>query len=311
MDRFAVAMLGLDLLDQTRIRLACSLLLAEKMSISFVDENENPDLCIFGLDNSEGMDKWKKNKVKSHSVILVSRHYQGGAPWLPHGTTVNEFRKLIHQAILSKRDGRNSRQNDEIAYPLLLNEILNPSLATTKLFRLRTTECLIDTKSRRIYLAHNVEIIDFIGIIRATGWVSIAIDDSDLDRLSTTFPRCISFESIVFGLSGAECLHISKVNKEQYVTLKLWPELIPETISSAQLLAIARLHARSWKPQHLAEASNLSLTTTLGLLSAALECGLLVVDKNPPDEQNVIPVPQNTGFLVWVARRFGLRTSKE
>ena len=311
MDRFAVAMLGLDLLDQTRIRLACSLLLAEKMSISFVEENEDPDLCIFGLDSSEGMDKWKKNKVKSQSVILVSRHYQGGAPWLPHGTTVNEFRKFIHQAILSKRDGRNSHHGDETAYPLLLHEILNPSLATVKLFRLRSIECLIDTKNRCVYLAKNVEIIDFIGILRATGWVAVPLNESDLDPLGIMFPRCVSFESLLFGLSGAECLHISKLNSDQYVKLKLWPELIPETISSAQLLAIARLHARSWKPQNLAEASNLSLTTTLGLLSAALECGLLVVDKNPPDEQSASPVPQNTGFLVWVARRFGLRTSKE
>ena len=64
MDRFAVSMFGLDPLDQTRIKLACSLLLAEEVSIVFVDDRENNDLSIFGLDNIDGKKNWEKKKLK-------------------------------------------------------------------------------------------------------------------------------------------------------------------------------------------------------------------------------------------------------
>ena len=221
---------------------------------------------------------------------------------------MNEFRKFIHQTIAFKRDDSSSHHRDDGGHPLILQEILNPALTTIKQYRHRSMECLVDTNNRCVYLDRNEKILDFIALVRASGWVARPLDESVQDHLTSKFQQCVSFESVVFGLSGAECLNTSKINKDQYFKLKFWPELIPETISSPQLLAIARLHASLWKPQNLADISHLSLTTTLGLLTAALECNMLIVDKKHPVIEKVSPVHHETGFLVWVARRFGLRT---
>lgn len=308
MDRFTVATYGLDPLDQTRIRLACSLLLAENLSIDFVDDKLSHDLNIFGLDNVDGITRWKENKSNNNNALLISRQYQGGAPWLAHGTTVSEFRKFIHQTLLIKIDDGSSQEHVGSDYPLILEEILNPTLGVTKKYRHRSMECVVDSKTRNIYLKDNVSILDFIALVRAKGWASIPFNESEQTDHSTFFKLRVSFESVIFALSGADCLKVAKVRQDHFFKLKLWPELIAETISSAQLLAIARLHARSWQPQNLADVCHLNLTTTLGLITAALECGLLVVDKKPPVVEKEKSVPKETGFLVWVARRFGLRT---
>ncbi|ALS93497.1 hypothetical protein ADT26_00985 [Xanthomonas oryzae] len=153
----------------------------------------------------------------------------------------------------------------------------------------------LDVDGRRL-----AALAEVIATLDRLGWHAVP------DLAATALPQSLSCEALFFALPEHLRPALPAVEPSHALQLRQWPELSAETSSPAQLLAIAHLHARPWRPQALASACKLPLQTVECLFAAALASGLAQTAESPVPATPRRPDSGNTRFFSWVARRFGL-----
>ncbi|WP_372392742.1 hypothetical protein ACCQ05_01795 [Xanthomonas sp. NCPPB 3582] len=289
-----VATAGLDLLHATRLKLACSLLLAERIDVQLGEWPQHAaDVVVLGLETADGLAAWQALQGQPVRMLVVSRTPVAGA-WLKHGATVRELNEQM-RLLLS------SPHVTAVAEPaLLLRHCRGEFGAGVVVLRNAGLQVRVDPAEHCLHLPAGVALDALIAALDRPDWQRAA------DDAQVTLPQRLSFEALYFALPEHLRPALPAVEPSQPLQLRQWPELSAQTSSPAQLLAIAHLHARPWRPQALANACKLPLQTVECLFAAALASGLaqtaeIAVSSTPPR-----PDSSNSRFLSWVARRFGL-----
>ncbi|TBW99007.1 hypothetical protein [Xanthomonas citri] len=289
-----VATAGLDLLHTTRLKLACSLLLAERIDVQLGQWPQHAaDVVVLGLDSADGLAAWQALQGQPVRVLVVSRTPMAGA-WIKHGATVRELNE--HMRLLLS-----SPHATPVAEPaLLLRHCRGEFGAGAVTLQHGQLHVRVDPSNGCVQLPAGVALAEVIAALDRSGWHVVP------DLAATALPQRISFEALFFALPEHLRQALPAVEPGHALQLHQWPELTAETSSPAQLLAIAHLHARPWRLQALANACKLPLQTVECLFAAALASGLAQTAEIPVPATQRRPEGGNTRFFSWVARRFGL-----
>ncbi|MFC0153143.1 hypothetical protein ACFFJ4_05700 [Xanthomonas dyei] len=293
-----VATAGLDLLHTTRLKLACSLLLAERIDVQLGEWPQHAaDVVVLGLETSDGLAAWQALQGQPVRVLVVSRTPVAGA-WLKHGATVRELNEQMRLLLSSPHAA-------QVAEPaLLLRHCRGEFGAGPVLLRTAHLQVRVDLSSRCLHLPAGLSLSELVAALDRPGWQSVT---GDADAALT---QRISFEALYFALPEHLRPALPAVEASRALQLRQWPELSVDTSSPAQLLAIAHLHARPWRPQALANACKLPLQTVECLFAAALASGLAQTAEISVPSPPRRPDSSNSRFFSWVARRFGLSLSQ-
>ncbi|MBB3858660.1 hypothetical protein FHY29_003987 [Xanthomonas arboricola] len=289
-----VATAGLDLLHTTRLKLACSLLLAERIDVQLGQWPQHAaEVVVLGLESPDGLAAWQALQGQPVRVLVVSRTQVGGA-WLKHGATVRELNEQM-RLLLS------SSAHAQVAEPALLVRHCRGEFGTAAvLLRNGHLQVRVDPANSCVQLPAGIALTELLAALDRPGW-QVAPDTAD-----SALSQRISFEALYFALPEYLRPALPAVEPSHALRLRQWPELSAETSSPAQLLAIAHLHARPWRPQALANACKLPLQTVECLFAAALASGLAQTAEIPVTATQPRPDSSNSRFFSWVARRFGL-----
>lgn len=289
-----VATAGLDLLHTTRLKLACSLLLAERIDVQLGQWPQHAaEVVVLGLESPDGLAAWQALQGQPVRVLVVSRTPVGGA-WLKHGATVRELNEQM-RLLLSSSD------HAQVAEPALLVRHCRGEFGTAAvLLRNGHLQVRVDPADSCVQLPAGIALTELLAALDRPGW-QVAPDTA-----GSVLSQRISFEALYFALPEHLRPALPAVEPSHALRLRQWPELSAETSSPAQLLAIAHLHARPWRPQALANACKLPLQTVECLFAAALASGLAQTAEIPVPATQPRPDSSNSRFFSWVARRFGL-----
>ncbi|QHG88671.1 hypothetical protein ACCQ13_19090 [Xanthomonas sp. NCPPB 1638] len=289
-----VATAGLDLLHTTRLKLACSLLLAERIDVQLGEWPQHAaDVVVLGLETAEGLAAWPALQGQPVRLLVISRTPVAGA-WLAHGATVRELNEQL-RLLLS------SPQTAQTAEPALLLRYCRGEFGPAPvLLQHAGLQVGVDPANGCLRLPAGVRLPTLIAALDRPGWQHLA------DTTDTVLTQRISCEALYFALPEHLRPALPAVDPRHALQLRQWPELSADTSSPAQLLAIAHLHARPWRPQALASACKLPLQTVECLFAAALASGLAQTAESSVPALPPRPDTGNSRFFSWVARRFGL-----
>ncbi|MEQ7420503.1 hypothetical protein ABQE70_13140 [Xanthomonas campestris pv. campestris] len=293
-----VATAGLDLLHTTRLKLACSLLLAERIDVQLGEWPEHAaDVVVLGLESADGLAAWQALQGQPVRVLVVSRTPVAGA-WLKHGATVRELNEQL-RLLLS------SPQHAPAVEPALLLQHCRGEFGTgAVVLQQAQLRVRVDPGNGWLELPASLQLAALVAALDRPDWQRAMGD------IGTTATRRISLEALYFAVPEHLRPALPAVEPGHALQLRQWPELSADTSTPSQLLAIAHLHARPWRPQALANACKLPLQTVECLFAAALASGLAqtaeIAVPSTPRRQN----SSNSRFFSWVARRFGLTLSQ-
>ncbi|WP_146165837.1 hypothetical protein [Stenotrophomonas panacihumi] len=100
--RLQLAIAGLDLVSSTRLKVACSLLMADRLEISVVDWRTAPQAALVAHDGSdEGQQAITAARTHGTPWLAISRH--PGAGDLAHGASVRDIVDAVRRLLMSPR----------------------------------------------------------------------------------------------------------------------------------------------------------------------------------------------------------------
>ncbi|MDR6096119.1 hypothetical protein [Stenotrophomonas sp. SORGH_AS_0321] len=306
---FRVAHAGLDLLHGTRLKLACSLLLAERMDIRLQPWNgEQADLLVIGGDPSAMAVLQQQARTQGVATLRIVRGATAAPGVLPHGASVRDINQELAGLLGAVGEAADAAEQPAPAgMPLLLRAMQSPAAASLYLLQRGATRVVVDTATRSLALPTGASLSEIVPLLDDLAWSSTPLDaDTFQHQYVYLLPRRHSFEALYFCIARHRPQLLPAVAAGTSMQLLHWPDLDHRDVPASWLLPIARLHAASWTSTALAAASGLPHDTVQFLFSAAASSGLAKHQENA-----VLPSPRPAGlrdsrFLTWVARRFGL-----
>ncbi len=301
-----VATAGLDLLHSTRLKLACSLLLADRIAVTLEDWNgQVADLVVLGLDAPGARGTLEQLRREGRRVLTISR--EAGAD-LRHGATVRDINEAIRLGLLAP--AQQPQQHSATVPPLLALCGAAPDSGLQLVCR-GNRIAVIDPQRRCLLMAAGQPLDAIVEHIGADDWSVTPLGAQEFSSFyATRLTSAHSFEALFFAVAARQPGVLPAVDHDRPMQLDHWPDLAGDESQTPWLMAIACLHARPWRAGPLAQACKLPLQTVECLFAAALASGIAA-------NREIVRAPSasqrdagNTRFFSWVARRFGLNLFK-
>jgi hypothetical protein len=303
---FRVAAAGLDVLHQTRLKLACSMLLAERMDVQLLPWTGDADLLVVGLDHADAPRLLSEAHAANVPMLSIARRYADAGPGrLPHGAIVRDINEQLSNLLLASPASAGERPASRA--PLLLRLLADASDTRLHLLHSGGISALVDGATRSIALPASLPLAELVTQLDDSTWSSEVIDKATFQHQYTyRLPQRYSLEALYFSIARHRPALLPVPETLPAMKLRHWPDLHSDDVPATWLLAIARLHARPWQPAALATACHLPPDTVQSLFCAAVASGLA------SNQDAAVPsTPRrndasDSRFFSWVARRFGL-----
>lgn len=303
---FRISAIGLDLLHQTRLKLASSMLLAERMDVALQPwTGEGCDLLVIGLDHPDAARALSEANAVNVPMLSIARRYADPAPGrLPHGATVRDINDQLSSLLLAAPTVERAAAGTPLLLQLAASAGNDPAL---HLLQRGAITLLVDTATRSIALPQSTTLAEVVAQLDDVAWSASTIDAPTFQhQYAYRLPQRHSFEALYFCIARHRPELLPVPAEQPPLKLRHWPDLHPDDVPGAWLLAIACLHARPWQPAALATACHLPRHTVQSLFCAAVASGLaLNQDAAVPSTQRRNDA-SDSRFFSWVARRFGL-----
>ncbi|MGH8039480.1 MAG: hypothetical protein ACREPC_15975 [Stenotrophomonas sp.] len=303
---FRISAIGLDVLHQTRLKLAASMLLAERMDVVLQPwSGDACDLLVIGLDHADASRALSEANAANVPTLSIARRYADPAPGrLPHGATVRDINEQLSSLLLAAPSVDRPAQG----VPLLLQLASAPSAgATLHLLQRGAITLLVDTAARSIALAPSTPLSEVVAQLDDVAWSATPIDAPTFQhQYAYRLPQRHSFEALYFCIARYRPELLPAPAEHAPMKLRHWPDLNPDDVPSTWLLAIACLHARPWQPNALAAACQMPRNTVQSLFCAAVASGLALTQEPAVSPTSRRRDTGDSRFFSWVARRFGL-----
>jgi hypothetical protein len=304
-----VAAFGLDLLHQTRLKLACSLLLAQRLDATLQPWNgSKADLLVIGIDEPGAAAVLARAREMDIPSLIISRHVDSdAADQLAHGAAVASLNQKL-SALLAVR-----RRNSPEATPPLLLQLAQTQAPVDTLYLLQcgALQVVIDPVTRSLALPANLGLLELVAQLDDSRWASSHLSRADFNHpYRQRLPQRQSLEALFFCLVRHRPQLLPTGSADTVLQLEHWPDLWGVDLPAGWLLAVACLHARPWQANALAAHCQIPVSTVNALFAAAAASGLA----QAATTGNVASHPgrhrEDSRFFSWVARRFGLTLFK-
>ena len=300
-----VASFGLDLLHQTRLKLACSLLLAQRLDVNLQPwKDGRADLLVIGIDQPEAAAVLARARAMGVPCLTISRHVDpDAADQLAHGATVASLNQKLSTLLASRPSDSPAR-----ARPLLLELAqMQTAAGTLHLLQRGAAQVVIDPATLSLALPANLGLLELVQLLDDSHWSSERIGRAAFDhQYRHRLPQRQSLEALFFCLARHRPQWLTGGDAGTLLQLEHWPDLGSADLPASWLLAIACLHARPWQANALAAHCQIPVSSVETLFAAAAASGLA---QTAPIASTAPPPRLSRGdsrFFGWVARRFGL-----
>lgn len=310
---FRVAAAGLDLLHQTRLKLACSLLLSERMDVGLHGWSDAPaDLLVLGLDHPDATAALAQARQRGVPTLRIGREIGSAtAGALPHGATVRDLNEQLRDLLGSSPATAPADAGDAATgagTPLLMQLVrLDAPDTGMHLLQRGAISVAVDPRTHSIALPPALTLAELAAQLDDSAWSISALDAADFQhQYAYRLPQRQSFEALHFAIARYRPELLPAPTGATPLKLRHWPDLGADDVPTTWLLAIACLHARPWQAAALAKACQMPRDTMESLFSAAFASGLALPQEQPVDQPQRRRGASDSRFFSWVARRFGL-----
>ena len=307
---FTVAVAGLDLLHMTRLKLACSLLLSERMDVTVTSwPCTGADLLVTGPAHEACGTTLADPSADAIRTLRISRHAaRPGQGVLPHGATVRDFNAQLRKLLSDSEPAAALAASDTTSpTPVLLQLTAADREPSEGLHLLQRGALwlLVDPARHTIALPASTRLVDVCQQLDGQSWSTSEVSEADfLHQYAYRLPQRQSFEALYFAVGH----HRPELLAEPPASLRLrhWPDVDATDLPTSWLQPIALLHAAAWTQDALAQHCQVPRATIASLFAAASCSGLaLAQERSVPVTVPHLDTADNR-FMARLARRFGL-----
>lgn len=322
----SIAAAGLDLLHMTRLKVACSLLMAERVHAELHDwPGADIRLLVAGVDTAPGAAAAAEGRDTGVAVLSIARNGHGNVDVLHHGATVKDmFDRLLRlladdapvvattAAPLPQRPS--SPDASERSQPVprarrLLDQVATASGIVTML------ECgdlrlAIDRDRGVLHLPDDGADVALVQACERTDWRVEHVARAAFDPMRAGLPAVAPLETFVWQAASQSADPVGERPVADVLGLKGWPAVDADLLPAGWILPLACLLQRPWSSRALAETCGLAETEMARIFAAVHHSGLAHVGESRTSRVTPVPAPDRSpasaGLLARVARRFGL-----
>lgn len=272
-----VGMAGLELLPRTRLKVACSLMAAERLALQPADWDGRPCALLVADESSpEGRLAVTQASVAGTPVLRIGEPPAATAPDFALGrqATVREFVDAL-RAALSARAGHAPASEGEPALPPFLEAIrLDQRGKPRRLLEQGLLRVVVDAGTSQLHLLRRVPLEAVLQAAARPDWSVAELDEAAWqDGFAADVISTHAIESLWWRIAPelpAELLGV----EFQGMRMRAWPDLEPGGVALGWMLPLACLQLREWRPQELANATGLALKDVRRIMAAARFAGL-------------------------------------
>lgn len=315
-----IAAAGLDLLHMTRLKVACSLLMAERVHAELRDwPGTDIRLLVAGVDSAQGAAAAEQGRETGVAVLTIARERRGDLQGLHHGATVKDmFDQLLRllgdeapvlatvaAALPSPRSP--DRTPLDARTPRLLDHVATTAGIVT-LLECGELRVAVDRDRGLLHLPPGGGETALVEACERTDWRVEHIARTAFDPRRAGVPTLAPLEPFVWRAASRSAHPIGGRPADGVLGLKGWPAVDAAVLPGGWILALGCLLQRPWSSVALAEACGLPEAETARIFAAVHHSGLAHIAPAPVTRRAPAPEtgPASAGLLARVARRFGL-----
>lgn len=300
--RATIASAGLDLLHATRLKVACSLLMAEKVDAALADwPHPGAGVLVTSLDTPWGVSAAAEAQAGGVRVLALSRDASGNGQ-LRHGATVRE----IFERLLALLVDAPQADPDALAAGTLVERLVREP-GVVSLLRQGDIRVAVDAGSGDLYPAHG---LDPARLLRASvdgGWDVATVARAEFDAAREAYGDATGLEAFVWRAAVASTAPVGAVTSLRPMALSGWPAIDACAVPAHWLLPLACMMRAPWQASALAQACDLPIDEITRIMAAVQHSGLRDNARSTRDARVHTPVKRSTdGVLRRLARRFGM-----
>lgn len=304
-------MAGLDLLPQTRLKVACSLLAAERLVLQPAQWGDRPCALLVADEATARGREALASALASYTPVI---RLAGTAPDGPRSlslhrqATVREFVDALRAGLTDKAAAGLPGEDNQRLPPFLEHIRRDERRKDRHLLVHGLVRVVVDSMAGQVHMLRRMPLDALLELALRTDWSVSAVDDADWQAgLSADIVSTHSIESLWWRIAPglpAELLGV----EFQGLQMSQWPDMDPGAVGANWILPMACLQMREWRPMELAAASEVSLKEVRKIMAVARYSGL--GGRAGPDRGSLLPgqasAPQAMSVL-RIAKRFGLR----
>ncbi|MET1024004.1 MAG: hypothetical protein ABWX87_06805 [Pseudoxanthomonas sp.] len=313
--RRVVASAGLDLLPATRLKVACSLLMADMLEIRVVSWSGEPaDLLVADASNSSGSAAIRAAWSVHMPVLTFSREASGvpgGAELLPTAS-VRQIAEAVKAGLAAGRAGESgdTPRSLRLIDCMRLDAGARSRAPRRMLMELGLLRVVIDPLDGRLHMLRRMPLDELLDRVQDTRWQSTPLSDAEwLQIYRPDVTVSYSIEMLWWRLTVRADFELPVVALGDTI-LASWPDLDIGNTPAGWLPVLAQLRVRAWSPTALATATEVSLPVVRRIMTAVQVSGLAPAEAMRADvaarRAHRMAEPEARSFL-RIARRFGLR----
>lgn len=293
---------GLDILHITRLKVACSLLMAEYIRADLQEwEQQSIDLLVASTDDADGrraMDEARKRQVP---IISITRQGASSAATsdLRHGASVQDIFQHLRQILHTADAGGNGFK------PGTLFRGLEMAAGKACLLRLGPVKLFVDEARQRIAVIYG-SWEDCLDAAAESGW-RLTTETNAGDKaagLDDGISRH-AFEDFCWQAAALASAPLAAPAADGSYALRSWPEVASDHLPPQWLLPMNAMLIRSWKPLELAQATDTPLAEIHRMMAAAA-CTALLEKASASTVKSRTTRASVSSFFSRIASRFGL-----
>ncbi|MDY0021355.1 hypothetical protein [Arenimonas caeni] len=299
-------MAGLQLLPCTRLKVACSLMAAERLDLQPRDWDGGACAVLVADENSpEGRVAIARALSQGTPVVRI-----GGDSGLALGrqATVREYVDVLRIVFPATASQAVADDGEPALPPLLAALRLDLPRKGRYLLQNGLLRVVADPDAGQLHFLRKMPLEALLAVATGTGWSVRDIDEAAWQGgLAAEVVATHPIETLWWRLAPdlpADLLGV----EFQGMRLRAWPDLAPDTVAGAWMLPLACLQLREWRPQELAGATGLALKDVRRIMATARLAGLGERAGAAPGA--LLPGRGAAGPAISVlrlAKRFGMR----
>lgn len=303
-----IAYAGLDLLHMTRLRVACSLLMSDRLEAELHPwPAAGVRVLVAGMDDAAGLVAIDAGARSGVAIVRIART-PGHAPGiLQHGATVRELFDQLRAILIEEALPSGNTPIAPSGGGRLL-DMASGADGDVAVLALQGMRVAVDRSCGTLYPAHGVGAAALAASATQTGWrVDWRTRQAfDVDRAN--FAAAKPLESVVWQIAVTARSPVGDFPRMRRIGLSAWPDVETGVLPDVWLLPMSCLLQRAWSCVALAQACGLPVVEIERIFAAMHHSGLAsTATVGVSGRAEDVPVPAaERGFLTRVARRFGL-----
>ncbi|SEK82903.1 hypothetical protein SAMN05428989_0885 [Pseudoxanthomonas sp. GM95] len=313
--RLVVATAGLDLLPATRLKVACSLLMADLLEITVVPwSGGNADLLVADASSSEGGSAIRTAWAARMAVLTFSREASGepdSGELLPTAS-VRQIADALKAGLAARRASQPGAvpRSMRLIDRLRLDADAHGEAPVRMLMELGLLRVVVDPLDGRLHMLRRMPLDELLDKAQDQRWQSSPLSDAQwLQVYQPDVTLSYPIEMLWWRLAAREAIELPVIALPD-TGLASWPDLDIGNTPATWLPVLAQLRVRAWQPTALATATGAPLPTVRRIMTAVRLSGLCQVQAEREDtigrRGRRMAEPEARSFL-RIARRFGLK----